>query len=758
MNQRTDVAPFWSNPQESPENTLAQYIGIAWRHRRMIFVWAVGLALAAAVWSYLQKPIYQARATIVIEQEGPGALDKDRYQPQDVSPEYFQTHFELMRSHQVLQRTAEILNLSEQSEYRSKPSVLGKIFQAAALPGLIQSLWKTEKFSEDSPTDQNEDFLLKQFSQRIDIMPVRGARLAHITVNSEDPAFAALAGNTLASVYIERSQEISAKSKEKAARWFTDHLDELRKKVEVSQQALYVFRSQHELLEGHERQTVAAQKLAELNSELVKAEMKKAEARTRYQHIRSAIEKPSGEGTIDWSILDTSTEVLSSPLIQTLRMQEVRVSGQVAELSDKYGPLHPKMARVKAELQDLRERIQQEVRKIYDSIKHEYDVSVSREQAIRDALGRYKKDKIKLEQYEIEYGILERDAQSSQHLYDIFLRMTKEADLSSGMKADNVYLADPAMPSSIPVKPRKTLNVVLGFLVGLLTGVGGALVLDARDRSLKGPDDVERYLPSISLLGVVPRLPKPNHANGTLLLSADSLSLAAESFRVIRTSLLLSSPTDLPSHVLITSPGESEGKTTLAVNLAVAMAQLEDTHVMLIDADLRQSNPHPIFHVQNGGGPPQGLVHFLSGDADVQEIIYQTDIPNLSVIPRGCSPSNPSELLHSKHMSKLLKACREQGYHVILDAPPVLPVTDPVVLAPQVDGVLLVISAGETSREACRLAIHRLTISGGKFLGIVLQKAQIKDLPSYSSYCKSGEAGFAAESSQEWIGRTIVKR
>jgi polysaccharide biosynthesis transport protein len=730
MNHTTDIVTSQIVHDNGEENSLADYLIVLRRHLWLIVISGVGVAIAAAVWSYLQTPIYQAKATVVIELEGPGTLEKEYYR-QDVSPEYFQTHFELMRSHQVLQRTAQLLHLSQRPEYQRQSSALKKAIYTL-LPAAMLEFWKSKKDTSKVSLEEREDNLLQRFSEQIDIMPVRGARLAHITVNSEDPEFAAQAANTLASVYIDTKLELSSKTKEKAAQWFTTHLDELRNKVEASEQDLYLFRSKHGLLQGHERQTVAAQKLTELNSELVKAEMKKADTQTRHQQIASLLRnRPEGDA-IDWSSLDASTEVLSSPLIQLLRAQEIRVSGQVAELSDKYGPLHPKLARAKTELQDLHERIQQEVQKIYDSVKREYEAAIARERAIKEAVSRNNQEKIKLEQYEIEHGILEREAQSNQHLYDIFLKVMKEVDLSSGMKASNVYLADPAVPSSIPVKPKKKLNTLLGLMVGLMTGAGLTYVLESRDRSLKKPDDVERYLPSISLLGVVPLLTKKDASDGTLFLSTNRLSPAAESFRTIRTSLLLSRAGQLPSCVLITSPGESEGKTTLAVNLATAMAQLEDTPVILINADLRKSYSHHIFDVLNGTGTPKGLVHYLSGAASPRDIIHQTEVPNLSVVPRGDYPSNPSELLHSKRMRQLLKWYCEEGFHVIVDAPPVLVVTDPVVLSTQVEGVLLVVSAGETTREACRSAVQRLTTSGGKFLGIVMQKTPMTDMSYYS--------------------------
>jgi polysaccharide biosynthesis transport protein len=731
MNQNTDL--FKSQPFQGDRavNPLEEYITVFRRRLWLIVSLTVGGAVVATVWSYLQTPIYQAKATVVIEREGAGALERDKYNPQDLSPEYFQTHFELMKSRQVLQRAARLLDLPNQPEYRSQRSKIREMM-IAVLPAGFLVPSKTQKADDAvvSEEEEKEDLLLKRFSAQIDIMPIRGARLAHIIVNSKDPKFAALAANTLAYVYIEGIQELSASSKAKAAQWFTDQLDDARNKVAASQQALYLFRAKHGLLEGREHKAVAAQKITELNTELFKAEMEKAKAQTRRELLERGLRGRSENGEINWANLDASTEVLSSSLIQTLRAQEIRVSGQLAELSDKYGPLHPKMARTRAELQDLRERIQQEVQKIYDSVKREYDGALARERAIRDAVTRHKQEKIKLEQYEIEHGILEREAESSQHLYDIFLKVTKEADISSGIKASNVYVADRAVPSSLPMKPRKGLNAMLGLLLGLTSGTALALFVDGRDRSLKGPDDVERYLPNVSLLGMVPLLPKRGARNGTLP-STSPLGLAAESFRIIRTSLLLSNPNQLPSCVLITSPGMSEGKTTLAVNLATSMAQLEDTRVLLIDADLRKLHAHPIFEIQTGNGPPKGLVDFLTGRTTLREVVHQTEVAGLFVMPSGHCPSNPSELLHSKRMSMLLSRCQEEGFHIIVDSPPVLHVTDPVILATKVSRVLLVIGSGKTTREGCRLAIQNLTVAGGRIVGIVLQMAQGHAAPQY---------------------------
>jgi succinoglycan biosynthesis transport protein ExoP len=716
------------------EHTFNEY----WNACRQ-YIWLIALvagcfAVTAAVWSLLQTPIYQAKATVVIENQGPEGLEKDKLNYPDNSPEYFQTHFELLKSHHVLQRAAHLLRLSDRPEYRPQPSAV-KNFLNEVLPRSIQELWQPKQNNEPQTAEQAEEGQLNQFAQDIEIMPFRGSRLAYVTASSIDPAFAALAANTLVSVYIERNQELSANSKEQAAQWYTTHLNELRKKVQDSQQALYLFRSKYGLLTGEERRSVAVHTLAELNSQLVKTEMAKAEAQSRFQQIQLVLnDERNGEKSLAWSKLDSQTPVLSSPLIQTLRAQEITVSSQVAQLSEKYGPLHPKLADMKAELHDLQQRLQQEVEKIYDSVKHQYNMAVAQDRAVKEAISRYSTDKIRLENKGIELGMLEREAESNQHLYDIFLKATKESDVSAGMRTNNIYLADSATPSSIPAKPKTRLNIMLSLMSGLMAGVGLAIFLEGRNKKLIVPADVERYIPNVSLLGVVPLISGATTLQNKLG-HPTALTPAGESFRIIRTNVLLSKPDTLPSSVLITSPGENEGKTILAVNLAIAMAQLEGALVLLVDVDFRKPDAHPIYTFGTQAHPPKGFAHLLRGEASISDVMYESFIPNLSIIPCGDRPTNPTELLYSKALSQLLDWGLENNYHLILDCPPVLPFADAAVLASKVDGVLLVVSAGETTREACRLAVQRMTVSGGKLLGIVMQKVRVtKSQYDYSAY------------------------
>lgn len=715
-------------PHEQAEPSIRDLFAVCRQRKRLLLLCSLSAAALALGWSLLQIPVYQSKATVVVDIERPGTLNTENYSdPGNRSPEYFQTHFELMKSYEVLRDAAALLRLSEQPEYFPTPSRLDAVIQ-----GLMALLPSWEESSMPRQDDRAEqDRLLQLFSTNIEITPVRGARLAHVVVYSQNPDFAALAANTLARVYIEHNQRLTSQSKQQMAQWFTAHSDGLREKVQQTQEALYRFRLTHGLLEGRDKQTAATQRMTDLSSELVKAETRKSELESRLGQIRSILHGNDQAGSVDLSQLDMSAEVLNSPLIQGLRLQEARVSGELADLAEKYGPRHPKLAQGQAELRELRGQIGREMKKLLDSVSREFEVARAREQALRRADSQHNKDRLSLGHLDIEQGFLEREAESSQHLYDMFLKVAKESDLSRGMMASNVYVADAAVPAVLPVKPKKKLISLLGLVGGLLSGVGLALVTEGRRPRIRGPEDIGTHFPGVALLGVVPLMAKKTMARLTHPSEPDRQLPVLESFRIIRTSLLLAQPQALPSQVLVTSPGESEGKTMLAVNLAAAFAQLDDTRVLLIDADFRQSPPHPVFAEQGRAQGAPGLAHVLSGEATPQQACRPTHFPNLLVMSKGMSPANPTELLHSKHFGTLLAWCREQGLQVVIDAPPILPVADSLVMANQVDGVLMVAGSGTTTQEACRYALRRVTEVGGHVFGVVLQKARRADLPSY---------------------------
>ena len=358
---------------------------------------------------------------------------------------------------------------------------------------------------------------------------------------------------------------------------------------------------------------------------------------------------------------------------------------------------------------------------------------MAREAALRIVVDGQKLDVMQLDQYQAQQGIFEREVKSAQQMYDLFLSEAKEASLASELVATNVVIADPATPASSPSKPRKVANTILGLLSGLVFGLGIALGLDHFDQSLKRPRDLAGYLPTIAFLGAIPRLKRPVTQQSLILRGPGALP-ALEAFRSIRTSIMLSGM--IPDHgsLVITSSGPDEGKSTVAVNLAFAMGQIEDVRVLLLDADLRNSHRGSLFLLKDDG--IRGLGDFLDGDAEFDEVIHHSGESNLWTIPPGKVTANPSELLSSRRMKLLLEKCRTAGYFVIMDTPPVTLFSDAVILGSQADGVMLIVGAGQADREACQLAAHRIVQAGGRLLGVVLQKAAGPRLSHYSQYAQ----------------------
>ncbi len=748
------------NHQLVPEDVihLAEHLDVCRRRSWLIVGLAVTVSALVAIWCFFQNPIYQATAGLVIEPHDPQVLqrgDENMWRPSQYALQV-ETHLNLMTTYPVLEETARRVNLSEQPEYQPRSSPMKDMLMGlkpawfkdvrgwllgikkrmkAVLGGpAMDIVGQADNKMADELPPQAERARIKAFAKHVTIDYVEGSKLVQITVESEDPVFAARAANTLIAVYIDKTLELKARTTGSAAKWFAAHLDDLRRRVEESEHALYAYRSANNLVNVSDQQSMAAHKLAKQNLELVEAERRRTEARTRYQQIQAIQAKVNSgskrEGT-GLSDLDSLTEVLNSPVIRDLRIRETALSVETAKLSKKYGRLHPKMIQAQTELKEQSARIRQEVDRIYRAAKNEHQLALAREAAVREKVAKQKPEKMLVDKRVAQYNILEREAYSHRQLYDQFLKQMRETNLSTESEASNLYMAEPAMPNSVPVRPRTFLFILLGLVAGLAAGIGLAFSLEYWDRTLKGPLDVERYLAGQLLLGWVPMLPGTRRENHARLVEREPLSAAADSYRHIRTSVRLSTPDQEPFALVITSPGEQEGKTTLAVNLATTVSHVEGSRVVLLDADLRRPRVGKIFGIKEGTDKGKGLVQYLVGDAEVGEILHQTKMPNLLVIPAGDIPPNPTELLQTKRMAVLFQWFNKNGVNLVVDSPPVLPVTDATVIASMLSGTVLVVSAGETNREAARAAIEHLTRSGAQILGVVMQKVSLRRTPHY---------------------------
>lgn len=745
-------APYHTASDQPAETHLRDYVRILLKRKWAILGVFVSVVVGTLLYVLMQTAVYESTVSLLVEPSGPNVMSKaveEVYAPTNVSIDYYKTQYELLKSHQILREAALRLNLKAHPEYVPKQpgpleSWLNEVKGTAV--ALLVSL--TEAQTEEAhsvPESEAERRLVKSFQEHVTVKPVLNSRIIRVSVESTDPQLAANAANTIASVYITRSLEMKIGAAEEASKWITTRVEEIRRKVEESEQALQEFASRYGLVSVDERRRLTTQKLGELSGQLMQAETKRVEAEARFRQIASVLNNPRE--------LESSAEVLNSSLIQTLRAQEAQAAKKVAELSEKYGPKHPAMVQATSELREMQARIQHEIKKIYASVKAEYDVATARERVVRRALDQQKAEVMASGQHEVQYGILEREAQSNRQLYEMFLKRMKETDIAAEIRTSNIYVADPAIVSLVPVKPKKTQTVLLAMVLGLLAGIGLAFFLDYMDNSLKSPDDVSQYLPGLALLGFLPEFSGGRKNPGGVDLAAheDPQSIYAEHIRSIRTSLILSAPDKPPRSIVVTSTAQGEGKSSFAIGLAITFAQLGHPTV-LIEGDLRKPRLQDAFGLKI----TRGLSHYLVGEASLKEILHQTAVPNLKVIPCGAIPPNPAELLQSKHTADLLESFRKEGVYAVVDCAPVLAVADPVIVGHWVDGVILVVRAAHTTRQGARMAAQTLLQANARVLGVVLQRLKPRDLSAhYRAYYPSfGKKYYGQEPDKSLIRRS----
>jgi capsular exopolysaccharide synthesis family protein len=535
-----------------------------------------------------------------------------------------------------------------------------------------------------------------------------------VNFQAKDPVLAAKIVNTLANAYIDQNLETKLRAVQDAVKWLHSRIQEEGNKVEKAEQALLRYKEKHSIVTdfSSDVENITAQKLAQLNTQVVEVESERVEAETRYKQAMAL------SGTPD--MLDSIPEVLNNELILQIKSMEVELYKRMSELSKRYGQKHPQMVAIESELKTLNKRKTQEVNRVINSLRNEYRVVLAKENFLKAALAKQKKDSLELNQKAIEYGVLRREAESARYMYELLIKRFKETSLTEDMKTGNIRIIDRSEVPKDPVKPKKKLNVFLAIILGLFTGIGLAFFFEYLDNTIKIPEDVKQHL-KIPYLGLTPLFSTENKWNlrddtsPELVTFNYPRSTASESYRGIRTNIRFSSAESVPQVILITSAGPQEGKTITTANLAVTMAQA-DSKVIILDCDMRRPQIHKLFGIVK----EHGVSNLLVGSSNAGEAIIHTRIPNLDVIPCGSIPPNPSELLGSTRMVTLLNALRKRYVHILIDSPPSTAVTDAVVLSKSVDGVILVIRAGDTAREIVKNGVAQFGAVGASILGAVL--------------------------------------
>ncbi len=711
-------------------NHIRAYFNILIKRRWLIFSFFMIVFLVTLLFNFSATPIYQAASRIEISKENPNLISFKEVMAIDTTgSDYYQTQYKIIESRTVARNVVRSLDLQNNSEFKYEKNFFSGIIAfirntVSYIPKKIIALLNTGKTNENiiNEIESSDSGLVSDFIDRIEVTPIRSSRLVDISIEAKDPAMAAKLSNALVQAYIDHNLETKLSATKNAVLWLSDRIDEQRKKVEVAEKKLLSYKEKNEIITNFssDAEQITAQKLAQLNSQVIDAEARRVETETRYMQALKLKDSPD--------MLNSIPEVIDNKLVGEIRKMEVDLYTGMSELSKKYGQNHPKMVAIKLELQDLEKRKITTVTQIINSLRNEYELAIAREESLKKALAQQKKESLRMNKMAIQYGVLQREAESSRNMYDLLINRFKETSLTEEMKTGNIRIIDIAEVPKKPVRPRTNQNIILAILVGLSLGIGLAFLIELLDNTYKYPDEIKEHL-DIPYLATIPDFAKEIQSDDCLdelITISSQKSIASESFRGLRTSILFSSAENKPQVLMITGSGINEGKTLIACNLAITMAQA-DFRTILIDCDMRRPKIHSFFKTCHN----TGLSNFLVGTVEVNESIFSTDIKNLDIIPAGIVPPNPSELINSANMQRLINTLRQQYKYIIIDTPPISAVSDAVALTPMIDGAVITIRAGLTPRNAVQNTLDKLNATNCRILGTVLNGVTHNNQSSY---------------------------
>lgn len=706
---------------EEKEVNLRDYWKVIQKRRWTTLAFFIIVVATTAIVTFAMRPIYRGTTTILINKENPQILDfKEIFALNTMDLDYYQTQYKILESRSLAKKVIQIMKLADHPEFHPAPAPspwekwknsFWSFWQQKLAFLEIESFPKSVK--KDEPSLETK--LIDEFLTKLKIEPIRNSRLVKIHFDSHYPELAVRVANALATAYIQQNLETRFTSTEKAREWLNRQLEDLKAKVERADEVLQAFGSRHDIISLEEKENITMQRLTELNEALAKAEMERMAKEALFRQTQD-------------DQLDSLPSLLENKLIQDLKQSFIQLEAQYLKLGEKYKPDYPEMKRLQTQMEVIQKRLHGEIQKVISSIRADYEASLKKEDLLRAAFEKQKAKAMEMKQKAIQYNILKREADTNKELYRGLLQRMKEAGVSAGITASNIQVVDYAELPTKPFKPNKELNLLLACLVGLFLGVGLAFFCEYLDNTIKTSEDVE-VLVRLPSFGLIPEISKERRKllgvgqsyPVELITHGHPRSLLAEAYRNIRTSLLLSFSERPPQTIVISSPNPAEGKTTTAINTAIALSQT-GARVIIIDADLRKPRLHQILARGNG----LGLSNFLSGRTSLESIITPTRIPNLSFIPAGPLPPNPSELIGSAIFKKMTHSLKEQFDHVVFDSPPVLGFADTTILSTLVDGIVLVVLGGKTPKETLQRAKDVLLQVEAHILGVVINRVDTR--------------------------------
>jgi polysaccharide biosynthesis transport protein len=732
--------------------SLAHIIGVLLHRRWMIL--GIAILVTGFMTLYVNQlvPIYSSEATVVVEPSRQRVLNVESV-VQGLNPDYYtnETEAAVLGSRELARKVVERLDLINNPLFnprltQPKLSVINSLLDpvkagirilVTAVVNIVTRGSYSEKVeaatsqaaarraaAQPSPEDERRQLIedaTDVFMDGVTIVPAQRARILTVRFSSPDPELAARAANALADTYILDQLETKASATTKASEFLNQRADELRTRVIESQQKLEEFRRQSGLVEVGGASVYQRQR-DDLETQLIQARAKRAEADARYDQVQKLLKTGSD--------IDTAAAVLDSQLIQRLREQETQVVRKIAELRTKLRPNHPNMALAESELKDLDQKIKDEVNKIVVSLANERDLAAVRENNLTEEIARIQSKLDEQHDAEVTLRALESEVNANNQLYETILARFKQADVqeSATPEADARVISRATVPAD-PFYPKKRFIIVASLVLSTMMGIGLAIVLEFLDTGFRSLTQLDG-MAGVPSLGVVPFLrAAQREGKSTHQIAAEQPNSAfGEAIRTLRTSILLSNVDHPPRSVMVTSALPGEGKTSTTLALA-CLAAKSGQKVVVVDCDFRHPSVHEDLNYPNGSG----LADYLVGQASLNDILEIEPRYGLRFITAGTSVPNPPDLLGSPKMRDLIQKLSDMFDLVLFDTPPLLIVSDSLVLARFVDKAVFVVRWVKTKRKSALLGLKQLIDANADVAGVVLSQVDIRRQSQYDS-------------------------
>jgi len=709
---------------------LDRLSGLA-RHRNIAGTAFVIVVTLMMLQTYSKIPLYRSSARVEIKDErttAVGTLDANNPMFWQDSEQYYNTQYSILASRGLAKRVVHRLQLQTHPLFNgSAPQSRGPLALVRearqTLGTTLRGLWPrgaTRPETAAPAPDENalESGLISAFLGGVEINPQKATRLVEIVYVSADPAFAALAATTLAEEYAQQNLDLRLDTITKNLVFLGEEVAKQEKKVTEAEGAMAAYREQQNALSLGDRTNIVGARLNTLNDTVTRARTNRLQKEAAYNQVRPI--DPKSDTADGYPFIATNPGVMEAKT----RLNDL--TAEKARLSSRYLPGHPDLIKVEGQIENARATLVGQRARVIESAKNEYAAALQEERSYSGQLEAQKGAAMDLDRKSGDYLVLQRQAETNRQVYQSLLQQQKELRVVGNSRTNNVHVIDRGEAPGAPFSPNARRDWFNALVAGLIVALGLSLSFEYLDDTVKTPDDVSQRL-RMPLLGLVPALP----GTRVPLLSEQVPESFGEAFRSLRTSLVFTSSSDGPRVIAVTSSQPLEGKTTTACNLGMVLA-LGGARVLLVDADMRRPGLHTVVGAQN----EIGLSHLLVGQARVRDAVQKTGEPNLFVISAGRIPPNPSELLTSERMNALLGHLRTGPFDwVVIDTPPVLAVTDAVIVARGVSGVVFVIGSEMTRRAHAERAIDTLNAGKPKSMGVVLNRVDFdRNKYYYSRY------------------------